>query len=279
MDEIVGMQTYAGTAAPFDFNGLVRPLLHPLAAADGRDPGQPGREGGARPRPATRSRSRCASGSPRVAVPEGTAREGRRAAARPAGAGDRCSRRSTARTPRPAARWRRGCARPFEAVPFVVDVDDSFGEPAERRAPSRSSTTRSSSTAWSSATCSTRSARSSAARSSATRIAARGVRRSRSSSPGPEAERQVGEASLTTPIPANLLPGDRGVCRAGDMVPTVGDQRGRLIVPDLPAHERAAEMVMAELRRCDFSRPRSTGMLAVAGPASTPWTGATCPGP
>ena len=60
--------------------------------------------------------------------------------------------------------------------------------------------------------------RSTAARRSATRTAAAAASRSRSASRWPKGDRVLDERLLTTPVPANALPGDRGVVELGDVV-------------------------------------------------------------
>ena len=59
--EVVNVQTYAGTAAPYNFNGLVRHYFLRRGRQHGRHPGEPPRQGRARPARATRSPSRSAS--------------------------------------------------------------------------------------------------------------------------------------------------------------------------------------------------------------------------
>ena len=70
------------------------------------------------------------------------------------------------------------------------------------------------------------------------------------------------ERALTTPIPANALPGDRGVVELGDVV-RVGEERASF--PVFRHNGHAAEMVTAELAG-DFEAPLY-GMLAVRGRA------------
>ncbi|MGJ3264559.1 MAG: efflux RND transporter permease subunit, partial [Salinarimonas sp.] len=130
MDEIVGMQTYAGTAAPFDFNGLVRhtyvraqpqmgEIQVNLTAKEHRDRAS---------HPiALEIRERLAA----VAVPEGTTVK---VVEPPPGPPVLAT--LLAEIYGPDAETRRAVAarvrEAFEAVPFVVDVDDSYGAPAER---------------------------------------------------------------------------------------------------------------------------------------------------
>ena len=74
----------------------------------------------------------------------------------------------------------------------------------------------------------------------------------------PRAERQMNERFLTTPIPANVLPGDRGVVELGDVI-RVAEERASL--PVFRRNGRAAEMVTADLAG-DFEAPLY-GMMAV----------------
>jgi multidrug efflux pump subunit AcrB len=60
----------------------------------------------------------------------------------------------------------------------------------------------------------------------------------------PRSERLVDEAFLSTPIPANVLPGDRSIVELGDVV-DVSEERASF--PVFRHNGRAAEMVMAEL--------------------------------
>ncbi|MCR9138176.1 MAG: efflux RND transporter permease subunit [Alphaproteobacteria bacterium] len=74
----------------------------------------------------------------------------------------------------------------------------------------------------------------------------------------PRGERTMDENFLTTPIPANVLPGSRGVVELGDVV-RVAEQRASY--PIFRHNGRAAEMVTAELAGA-FEAPLY-GMLAV----------------
>ncbi|MDH5453228.1 MAG: efflux RND transporter permease subunit, partial [Paracoccaceae bacterium] len=74
----------------------------------------------------------------------------------------------------------------------------------------------------------------------------------------PEGQKVLDEAFLSTPIPANVLPGDRSVVELGDVV-TVSEERASY--PVFRHNGRAAEMVTAELAG-SFEAPLY-GMLAV----------------
>ncbi len=74
----------------------------------------------------------------------------------------------------------------------------------------------------------------------------------------PKGEKTLDEHFLTTPIPANVLPGDRGVVELGDVVRLREEQAS---FPVFRHNGRAAEMVIAELAG-DFEAPLY-GLLAV----------------
>ncbi len=74
-----------------------------------------------------------------------------------------------------------------------------------------------------------------------------------------KADRVLDERFLSTPIPANVLPGARGVVELGDVVDVTEETAS---FPIFRHNGRAAEMVMAELAG-DFEAPLY-GMLAVA---------------
>jgi multidrug efflux pump subunit AcrB len=85
----------------------------------------------------------------------------------------------------------------------------------------------------------------------------------------PKGERTLDEDFLTTPIPANVLPGARGVVELGDVVKTAEEHAS---FPIFRHNGRAAEMVTAELAG-DYEAPLY-GMLAVqAAIDAQDWTG------
>ena len=75
----------------------------------------------------------------------------------------------------------------------------------------------------------------------------------------PKSERVVSARTLTTPVPANALPGERAIVELGDVVSVV---RERASYPIFRHNGRAAEMVTAELAGA-FEAP-IYGMLAVS---------------
>ncbi|MEJ6784972.1 efflux RND transporter permease subunit [Aminobacter sp. Piv2-1] len=85
----------------------------------------------------------------------------------------------------------------------------------------------------------------------------------------PKSERRLDERFLTTPIPANVLPGDRGVVELGDVVQISEEQASFLV---FRRNGRAAEMVTAELAGA-FEAPLY-GMIAVQEAIDAQdWTG------
>ena len=115
LPEIARSQTYAGTPAPFNFNGLVRHYYLRASPELGERAGQPRAEGRARAGPATTSRSTCASGSKAL---DASRRHGasRWSRCRPdRRCWRRCSPRSTAPTRRRAAPSPARCKKIFRA--------------------------------------------------------------------------------------------------------------------------------------------------------------------
>ena len=256
LHEVISVQTHAGTAAPFNFNGLVRhyylrsePQLGEvqinLEAKQDRE--RTSHE------IALEIRDRISA----LDVPAGTSLK---TVEPPPGPpviatllaevyGPDAEARRTAATRIRAA---------FEAVPFIVDVDDSFGE-----RPDRLRTV-----------------------ISADQLEFFGVQeadvfdtigilnggttvgyshRGEGRHPIPirverdKANRVVDERFLSTPIPANVLPGARGVVELGDVV-TV--EREKASFPIFRHNGRAADMVTGELAG-DFEAPLY-GMIEVA---------------
>ncbi len=88
-----------------------------------------------------------------------------------------------------------------------------------------------------------------------------------------KSERVVNERTLATPVPANALPGDRAIVELGDVVSV---SRERASYPIFRHNGRAAEMVMGELAGA-FEAP-VYGMLAVADAiARADWGGSAKP--
>ena len=256
LPEVTSVQTYAGTPAPFNFNGLVRhyylraePQLGEVAInlvgkAD-RD-----RESHAI---ALDLRQRLAG----LAVPAGTSLK----VVEPP-PGPPVIATLLAEVYGPDAATRRTAAgmirQVFEAVPFIVDVDDSFGVQARRLRAVISSDDLEFYSVQEADVFDTLAALNGG---QTVGYSHRGEGRL----PIPlvvgrdRADRVMDERFLTTPIPANALPGARGVVELGDVV-TVGEEAASY--PVFRHNGRDAEMVTAELAGA-FEAPLY-GMLAVA---------------
>ncbi|MFB2531970.1 efflux RND transporter permease subunit [Paracoccus sp. p3-h83] len=270
LPEVLSVQTHAATAAPFNFNGLVRHYylrnepqmgdvqvnLTPKSARD--------RESHAI---ALDIRQRLAG----LDLPPGTVLK---TVEPPPGPPVMATLLAEIYGPDPETR-RATAARvreAFEAVPFIVDVDDSFGTQARRlRAVADTD------------------------KLDFFQVAEQDVfdtlgllnstrtvgysHRGQGRAPIPitlgrdKADRVMDQTALTTPIPANLLPGARGVVELGDVV-TLRDEQASF--PIFRHNGREAEMVTAELAG-DYEAPLY-GMLAVADRIEAmDWTGAVKP--
>ena len=257
--EVVSFQTYAGTSAPFNFNGLVRHYY--LRAYPNQGDIQVNlTEKGERDRAshaiALELRERLAG----LDVPAGTSVK---VVEPPPGPPVLAT--LLAEIYGPDAETRRAVAakirEAFASVPFIVDVDDSYGAPdraapdrhrpgqsriSRRRAGRRLRDDRSPSTAI---------------RPSAIPTAAATASRSRSPSALAKGDRVLDERALATPVPANALPGARGVVELGDVVHVDLEPAS---YPIFRHNGRTAEMVTGELAgalrgaglRHDRRRPR-----------------------
>ncbi len=256
LPEVVSVETHAGTASPFNFNGLVRHYYL-------RQEPQMGEVAilltpkGERDRTShdialdIRERIRA------LDVPPGTAMK---TVEPPPGPPVIATLLAEVYGPTPEAR--RAAAtkirQAFESVPFVVDVDDSFGtQPRKLRA-----------------------------EISTDALELHGVQegdvfqtlamlntantvgyshRGEGRSPVPivmerdKSDRVLDERFLSTPIPANSLPGARAVVELGDVI-TISEERASF--PIFRHNGRAAEMVQGELAG-SFEAPLY-GMLAVS---------------
>jgi len=256
MDEIVSFQTYAGTAAPFNFNGLVRHYYL-------RDQPQHGdiavnlASKGERERSshdiALDIRTRLRD----VPLAEGTTVKVVEPPPGPPVLGT-----LLAEIYGPDAETRRAVAaktrEAFESVPFIVDVEDSFRNRPERVrvAIDQDSleyyrvdqadvydTIR----IFGGGPIAGYSHRGGGRQPIPVRIAL------------PKGERVVNARTLAIPVPANALPGERAVVELGDVVSIV---RERASYPIFRRNGRAAEMVIAELAGA-FEAP-VYGMIAIA---------------
>lgn len=256
MEEVISVQTHAGSAAPFNFNGLVRhyylraePRLGDvqinLSPKDERT-----RENH---EVALAFRKQLAE----LDVPPGT---NLKVVEPPPGPPVIATLLAEVYGPDPESR--RAAARKirtaFESVPYVVDVDDSFGNPPRRVRVTLSSDQLEFYGVEENDVFSTLAILNGG---KTVGYSHRGegrhpipikVERDRS-------ERVIDERFLSTPIPANVLPGARGVVELGDVVEVVEE---RASFPIYRHNGRASEMVTGEMAG-EFEAPLY-GMLAVA---------------
>lgn len=266
LDEVKSVQTHAGTAVPFNFNGLVR---HSFLRAE---PQQGDVALNLLPKTdrARTSHDIALDIRERIAalpVPAGTSLK---VVEPPPGPPVMAT--LLAEIYGPDGNIRREVAAKVEAafrsVPFIVDIDNSYGQPARRLR----------------MTISTDDAEffhveegdvfdTIAVLSGGTTVGYSHRGGGRQPIPirleRPKGEKTLDERFLTTPIPANVLPGDRGVVELGDVVRVVEE---RASFPVFRHNGRAAEMVTAELAG-SFEAPLY-GMLAVSQAIDAQdWTG------
>jgi multidrug efflux pump subunit AcrB len=268
--EIVSFQTYAGTAAPFDFNGLVRHY----GLRSGPEQGDiavnllgKGDRDRASHAIALDIRERLKG----LALPPGTVLKVIEPPPGPPVLGtllaeiygpDADTRRAVAEKVRQA----------FKSVPFIVDVDDSYHNRPERVRVAidqdnlefyrveQSDVYDTLRDLYAGATVGY-SHRGGGRQPIAIRLAL------------PKADGVMGERTLTTPVPANALPGGRGVVELGDVV-SVSHEKASY--PIFRHNGRPAEMVMAELAGA-YEAP-VYGMLAVRDAIDkTDWGGVPKP--
>lgn len=256
LEEVTSVQTYAGTPAPFNFNGLVRhyylrsePQLGEVAInlAPKTDRDRASHD------IALDLRERLKA----VAVPEGTSLK----VVEPP-PGPPVISTLLAEVYGPDAETRREAAtkirEAFEAVPFIVDVDDSFGTQARRLRATISSDDLDFYAVQEQDVFDTLALLNGG---QTVGYSHRGEGRL----PIPlvvgrdKSDRVLDERFLTTPIPANALPGARGVVELGDVI-RVEEEAASF--PIFRHNGRDAEMVTAELAGA-FEAPLY-GMLAVA---------------
>jgi multidrug efflux pump subunit AcrB len=256
MPEIVAFQTYAGTAAPFNFNGLVRHYYLRSSPEQGDvqvNLVPKGARGLASHDVALEMRQMLAG----LDLPSGAALK---VVEPPPGPPVLAT--LLGEVYGPDAETRRAVAAGirdiFHSVPFIVDVDDSFGQPAERSRigidqdnleyyrVEQADVYDTIRTLYSGATVGY-SHRGGGRRPIPIRLAL------------PKGEQRIGERALATPVPANALPGDRAVVELGDVVAISSE---RASYPIFRHNGRAAEMVTAELAGA-YEAP-IYGMIAVA---------------
>ncbi|MCW1956274.1 MAG: efflux RND transporter permease subunit [Roseobacter sp.] len=256
MPEVLSAQTHAGTAAPFNFNGLVR---HYYLRAEPHlgDVQINLTPKGARSRTshdiALDIRSRLAA----LDLPQGTSLK---TVEPPPGPPVISTLLAEVYGPTPEAR--RAAARKirtaFEAVPYIVDVDDSFGEQPRRL---RATIAGDNMDFFGVAEGDVFSTMAMLNRATTVGYSHRGE--GRRPIPievaRPKSARVLNEATLSTPIPANLLPGAKGVVELGDVI-SLSEERASF--PLFRHNGRFAEMVTGEMAGT-FEAPLY-GMIAVS---------------
>lgn len=266
MPEVVSVQTHAGTAAPFNFNGLVRHAYMRAASYQG-DVAINLTPKADRDRTshdiALDIRQKIAG----IAMPEGTSLK---VVEPPPGPPVMATLLAEIYGPTPEIR--RAVAEKVEAafrsVPFIVDVDNSYGVEAPRKR----------------LVISTDDAEFYRVEEGdvfdTIAILANGKtigysHRGEGRPPIPirleraKSEKVIDERFLSTPMPANVLPGDKGVVELGDVVRVIDEMT---TLPIFRHNGINAEMVTAELAG-DFEAPLY-GMLAVQEAIDAQdWTG------
>ncbi|WP_372604370.1 efflux RND transporter permease subunit [Actibacterium sp.] len=255
LPEVISAQTHAGTAAPFNFNGLVRHYF--LRQTPELGEVQLNLEGKAeRDRTSHEIALELRQMLADLDVPQGT---NIKVVEPPPGppviatllaeiyGPDAESRRAVARKVRAA----------FDEVPFIVDTDDSFGvQPRRLRAELNPSDLDFYLVQEADALQTLQLLNGSTTVGYSHRGEGRPpipivVARDR-------ADNVMDESTLSTPVPANALPGGRGVVELGDVVTLVEEKAS---FPIFRHNSRYAEMVTAELAG-DFEAPLY-GMIAV----------------
>ncbi len=266
LEEVHSVQTHAGTAAPFNFNGLVR-HAYLRAMPEQGDVALNLTPKDERERTshdiALDIRDRIAA----IPLPEGASLK---VVEPPPGPPVLAT--LLAEIYGPDAETRRAVAakveEAFRSVPFIVDIDNSYGDPARRLRTTVSTDDLEFFGVQEADVLDT------------IAILNGGMtvgysHRGGGRQPFPirieraKADQRLDESFLTTPIPANVLPGDRGVVELGDVLRVTEE---RASYPVFRHNGRAAEMVTAELAG-DFEAPLY-GMLAVQDAIDAQdWTG------
>ena len=255
LPEVISVQTYVGTAAPFDFNGLVRHyfLRQSPELGDVQINLHSKEE---RTRTSHEIALELRALLSKLDVPPGT---NIKTVEPPPGppviatllaevyGPDAQTRRATARKIREA----------FEAVPYVVDVDDSFGSRPRRMRAELSSDDLEFYRVQESDALDT-------LRLLNNEITVGYSHRGQGRQPIPivvgrdRSDRVIDERLLATPVPANVLPGDRGVVELGDVVKIIEE---RASYPIFRHNGRYTEMVLGEMAG-QYEAPLY-GMIAV----------------
>ncbi len=255
LPEVVSVQTHAGTVAPFNFNGLVR---HYYLRAD---PWQGDVQVNLLPKGARSRESHAIALQIRaliadVPMPAGTVLK---VVEPPPGPPVMAT--LLAEVYGPDAETRRAAAAriraAFESVPYIVDVDDSFGTPARRLRATINADDLEFHQVEESDVFDTL-----ALLIGTTTVGYSHRGAERMPLPivmqRPKAMRVMDEATLSTPIPANVLPGGRGVVELGDVIAVRPETAS---YPIFRHNGRAAEMVTADLAGA-YEAP-VYGMIAV----------------
>ncbi len=256
LPEVISVETHAGTAAPFNFNGLVRHsylrqepqlgevqiMLAPKAERDRASHDI-----------ALDIRQRLAS----LPLPAGTSLK---TVEPPPGPPVIATLLAEVYGPTPDAR-REAAAKirqAYASVPFIVDVDDSYGTQARRLRATISTDDLEFFSVQEQDVFDTI-----ALLNAGQTVGYSHRGEGRQAIPiqiaRPKSDRVLDERFLSTPIPANVLPGARGVVELGDVI-RVSEERASF--PFFRHNGREAEMVTAELAG-DFEAPLY-GMIAVA---------------
>ncbi len=266
LPETRSVQTHAGTAAPFNFNGLVRHSFYRTGPHQG-DVALNLLPKGERERSsheiALEIRTRIAA----APTPPGTSLK---VVEPPPGPPVLAT--LLAEIYGPDAETRRQVAakveEAFRSVPFIVDIDNSYGQPARRLRALISTDDLEFFRVEEGDVFDTLS------------VLSRGMTVGYSHRGGgrqpiairierPKGEKVIDERFLTTPIPANVLPGDRAIVELGDVVHIKAE---RASFPVFRHNGRTAELVTAELAG-SFEAPLY-GMLAVQKAIDAQdWTG------
>ncbi|MBI1239509.1 MAG: AcrB/AcrD/AcrF family protein [Alphaproteobacteria bacterium] len=253
--EVTSIQAYAGTAAPFNFNGLVRHYYLRQSPEQGDlQVNLVGKEERARESHAIALAAREALSG--LEMPEGTVV---RVVEVPPGPPVLAT--LLAEVYGPDAETRRAAARElraiFESVPFIVDVDDSMGRPRPRL---RIVIDQDQLEFFNVEQRDVYDSLQMLLNGTTVGYSHRGEGRNpiEIAVRLPKDDRAWTERLAATPVPANALPGGRGVVELGDVV-SVKEEEGSLPIFRHNGHD--AEMVLAELAG-DFEAP-IYGMLEV----------------
>jgi len=255
LEEVKSTQTHAGTAAPFNFNGLVRHSVLRTESQMG-DVALNLTPKGERERSshdiALDLRARIAA----IPLPQGASLK---VVEPPPGPPVMAT--LLAEIYGPDAETRRAVAQrveeAFRSANFIVDIDNSWGQPADRVRVKISSDeleffrVEERDVFDTIAILNTGQTVGYSHRGDGRMPIAIRLER-------PRSERMVNESFLTTPIPANVLPGDRSIVELGDVVEVSLEKSS---FPVFRHNGRAAEMVMAEMAG-DYEAPLY-GMIAV----------------